>query len=163
MNWKRGPFLWGLWSLMMGACGAAATCRFLQHWLSCVQRAGDTVGRCCVLQPLSELDVCSQEKQGTRQRCTSHILAWPLPSLLRFPPPPAASTVSSKSVSTTGSLQRSRSDIDVNAAASAKSKVPSAPGAAPFSSAAALPPGSYASLGNQPRDPSPESAVCDDP
>nr|XP_030696241.1 CLIP-associating protein 1 isoform X7 [Globicephala melas] len=58
-----------------------------------------------------------------------------------------ASTVSSKSVSTTGSLQRSRSDIDVNAAASAKSKVPSAPGAAPFSSAAALPPGSYASLG----------------
>ncbi|XP_067598301.1 CLIP-associating protein 1 isoform X17 [Pseudorca crassidens] len=57
-----------------------------------------------------------------------------------------ASTVSSKSVSTTGSLQRSRSDIDVNAAASAKSKVPSAPGAAPFSSAAALPPGSYASL-----------------
>ncbi|KAJ8792259.1 hypothetical protein J1605_019951 [Eschrichtius robustus] len=74
-----------------------------------------------------------------------------------------ASTVSSKSVSTTGSLQRSRSDIDVNAAASAKSKVPSAPGAAPFSSAAALPPGSYASLGNQPRDPSPESAVCDDP
>ncbi|XP_059783643.1 CLIP-associating protein 1 isoform X5 [Balaenoptera ricei] len=58
-----------------------------------------------------------------------------------------ASTVSSKSVSTTGSLQRSRSDIDVNAAASAKSKVPSAAGAAPFSSAAALPPGSYASLG----------------
>ncbi|XP_059962454.1 CLIP-associating protein 1 isoform X2 [Mesoplodon densirostris] len=58
-----------------------------------------------------------------------------------------ASTVSSKSASTTGSLQRSRSDIDVNAAASAKSKVPSAPGAAPFSSAAALPPGSYASLG----------------
>ncbi|XP_059783645.1 CLIP-associating protein 1 isoform X7 [Balaenoptera ricei] len=57
-----------------------------------------------------------------------------------------ASTVSSKSVSTTGSLQRSRSDIDVNAAASAKSKVPSAAGAAPFSSAAALPPGSYASL-----------------
>ncbi|XP_017747450.1 PREDICTED: CLIP-associating protein 1 isoform X9 [Rhinopithecus bieti] len=57
-----------------------------------------------------------------------------------------ASTVSTKSVSTTGSLQRSRSDIDVNAAASAKSKVSSA-GTTPFSSAAALPPGSYASLG----------------
>ncbi|XP_030772123.1 CLIP-associating protein 1 isoform X9 [Rhinopithecus roxellana] len=56
-----------------------------------------------------------------------------------------ASTVSTKSVSTTGSLQRSRSDIDVNAAASAKSKVSSA-GTTPFSSAAALPPGSYASL-----------------
>uniref|UniRef100_A0A452RBS1 Cytoplasmic linker associated protein 1 n=1 Tax=Ursus americanus TaxID=9643 RepID=A0A452RBS1_URSAM len=55
-------------------------------------------------------------------------------------------TVSTKSVSTTGSLQRSRSDIDVNAAASAKSKVSSASGATPFSSAAALPPGSYASL-----------------
>ncbi|XP_063114978.1 CLIP-associating protein 1 isoform X36 [Cavia porcellus] len=58
-----------------------------------------------------------------------------------------ASTVSTKSVSTTGSLQRSRSDIDVNAAASAKSKVSSTSGAMPFSSAAALPPGSYASLG----------------
>ncbi|XP_026311862.1 CLIP-associating protein 1 isoform X1 [Piliocolobus tephrosceles] len=57
-----------------------------------------------------------------------------------------ASTVSTKSVSTTGSLQRSRSDIDVNAAASAKSKVSSSAGTTPFSSAAALPPGSYASL-----------------
>ncbi|XP_036092701.1 CLIP-associating protein 1 isoform X6 [Rousettus aegyptiacus] len=57
------------------------------------------------------------------------------------------STVSTKSASTTGSLQRSRSDIDVNAAASAKSKVSAASGTAPFSSAAALPPGSYASLG----------------
>ncbi|XP_033613081.1 CLIP-associating protein 1 isoform X37 [Fukomys damarensis] len=57
-----------------------------------------------------------------------------------------ASTVSTKSVSTTGSLQRSRSDIDVNAAASAKSKA-STSGAMPFGSAAALPPGSYASLG----------------
>nr|XP_039335837.1 CLIP-associating protein 1 isoform X13 [Saimiri boliviensis boliviensis] len=56
------------------------------------------------------------------------------------------STVSTKSVSTTGSLQRSRSDIDVNAAASAKSKVSSSSGTTPFSSAAALPPGSYASL-----------------
>ncbi|XP_028927069.1 CLIP-associating protein 1 isoform X21 [Ornithorhynchus anatinus] len=58
-----------------------------------------------------------------------------------------ASTVSTKSVSTPGSLQRSRSDIDVNAAASAKSKVSSSAGSTPFSSAAALPPGSYASLG----------------
>nr|XP_021488903.1 CLIP-associating protein 1 isoform X6 [Meriones unguiculatus] len=57
------------------------------------------------------------------------------------------STVSTKSVSTTGSLQRSRSDIDVNAAASAKSKVSSSSGSTAFSSAAALPPGSYASLG----------------
>lgn len=58
-----------------------------------------------------------------------------------------ASTVSTKSVSTPGSLQRSRSDVDVNAAASAKSKVTSSGAATPFSSAAALPPGSYASLG----------------
>nr|XP_009666151.1 PREDICTED: CLIP-associating protein 1 isoform X16 [Struthio camelus australis] len=57
-----------------------------------------------------------------------------------------ASTVSTKSVSTPGSLQRSRSDVDVNAAASAKSKVTSG-ASTPFSSAAALPPGSYASLG----------------
>nr|XP_020661349.1 CLIP-associating protein 1 isoform X1 [Pogona vitticeps] len=57
-----------------------------------------------------------------------------------------ASTVSAKSVSTSGSLQRSRSDIDVNAAASAKSKVTSSGSDTPFSSAAALPPGSYASL-----------------
>lgn len=52
--------------------------------------------------------------------------------------------------STPGSLQRSRSDVDVNAAASAKSRmpaVPSLPSPSPFSSAAALPPGSYASLG----------------
>uniref|UniRef100_A0A8C7VPS8 Cytoplasmic linker associated protein 1 n=1 Tax=Oncorhynchus mykiss TaxID=8022 RepID=A0A8C7VPS8_ONCMY len=52
--------------------------------------------------------------------------------------------------STPGSLQRSRSDVDVNAAATACAKtrmtpVPSSP--APFSAASALPPGSYASLG----------------
>ncbi|MGH0126649.1 UNVERIFIED_CONTAM: hypothetical protein FKN15_028782 [Acipenser sinensis] len=58
-----------------------------------------------------------------------------------------ASVVSSKSVSTPGSLQRSRSDVDVNAAASAKSRMTAAPSATPFSTAAALPPGSYASLG----------------
>ncbi|XP_075465948.1 CLIP-associating protein 1-A isoform X27 [Ascaphus truei] len=51
-----------------------------------------------------------------------------------------------KSVSTPGSLQRSRSDIDVNAAASSKSKVSSSATSTSFSSAAALPPGSYASL-----------------
>ncbi|XP_041119934.1 CLIP-associating protein 1-A-like isoform X16 [Polyodon spathula] len=65
--------------------------------------------------------------------------------------PPAGSSmsraVSSKPVSTPGSLQRSRSDVDVNAAASAKSRMTAAPSATPFSSAAALPPGSYASLG----------------
>ncbi|XP_038125236.1 CLIP-associating protein 1a isoform X29 [Cyprinodon tularosa] len=48
--------------------------------------------------------------------------------------------------STPGSLQRSRSDIDVNAASSAKSRLSSVPASSPFSSAAALPPGSYASL-----------------
>ncbi|XP_045143366.1 CLIP-associating protein 1 [Echinops telfairi] len=57
-----------------------------------------------------------------------------------------ASAVSTKSASTAGPLQRSRSEIDVNAAASAKSRVSSSAGAVPFSSAAALPPGSYASL-----------------
>ncbi|XP_062862056.1 CLIP-associating protein 1a [Trichomycterus rosablanca] len=55
--------------------------------------------------------------------------------------------VSSRTPSTPGSLQRSRSDVDVNAAASAKSRMPAVPSPAPFSSAAALPPGSYASLG----------------
>ncbi|XP_030912289.1 CLIP-associating protein 1 isoform X7 [Geospiza fortis] len=50
------------------------------------------------------------------------------------------------STTSRGSLQRSRSDVDVNAAASAKSKVTSAGASTPFSSAAALPPGSYASL-----------------
>ncbi|XP_034416860.1 CLIP-associating protein 1a isoform X3 [Cyclopterus lumpus] len=56
----------------------------------------------------------------------------------------------SKLVSTrvsTTSLQRSRSDIDVNAASSAKSRLTTVPVSSPFSSAAALPPGSYASLG----------------
>uniref|UniRef100_A0A671MH45 CLIP-associating protein 1-like n=1 Tax=Sinocyclocheilus anshuiensis TaxID=1608454 RepID=A0A671MH45_9TELE len=51
--------------------------------------------------------------------------------------------VSSRVSSSSGSLQRSRSDVDVNATASVKSRMP----AVPFSSAAALPPGSYASLG----------------
>uniref|UniRef100_A0A3Q3FBE8 Cytoplasmic linker associated protein 1 n=1 Tax=Labrus bergylta TaxID=56723 RepID=A0A3Q3FBE8_9LABR len=54
--------------------------------------------------------------------------------------------------SSPGSLQRSRSDVDVNAAATATARtrmpaVPSAVTSSPFSSASALPPGSYASLG----------------
>ncbi|KAM9397939.1 CLIP-associating protein 1-B-like isoform 6-T6 [Salvelinus alpinus] len=56
----------------------------------------------------------------------------------------------SRGPSTPGSLQRSRSDVDVNAAAttSAKSRMTPVPGSpAPFSAASALPPGSYASLG----------------
>ncbi|XP_031433505.1 CLIP-associating protein 1-like [Clupea harengus] len=52
-----------------------------------------------------------------------------------------------------GSLQRSRSDIDVNAAASAKSRLSTVPSATPFGSAAALPPGSYASLDGAPGRP----------
>uniref|UniRef100_A0A9J8DJY1 Cytoplasmic linker associated protein 1 n=1 Tax=Cyprinus carpio carpio TaxID=630221 RepID=A0A9J8DJY1_CYPCA len=63
---------------------------------------------------------------------------------------PVGSTLSkTKAVSSRGSssLQRSRSDVDVNAAARVKSRMPAVPAAAPFSSTAALPPGSYASLG----------------
>ncbi|XP_041431632.1 CLIP-associating protein 1-A isoform X15 [Xenopus laevis] len=64
---------------------------------------------------------------------------------------PTGSTVSrassATSKSTPGSLQRSRSDIDVNAAATSKSKAASGASTAPFISVAALPPGSYASLG----------------
>ncbi|XP_063790092.1 CLIP-associating protein 1 isoform X28 [Pseudophryne corroboree] len=68
-------------------------------------------------------------------------------SAKRSPPGSSASRVSTvKSAALPGSLQRSRSDIDVNAAASSKSKVASSNTSAPFSSAAALPPGSYASL-----------------
>ncbi|XP_043987106.1 CLIP-associating protein 1a isoform X13 [Gambusia affinis] len=52
----------------------------------------------------------------------------------------------SRSSATPGSLQRSRSDIDVNAASSAKSRLGGVPASSPFSAAAALPPGSYASL-----------------
>ncbi|XP_069573145.1 CLIP-associating protein 1a [Brachyistius frenatus] len=55
--------------------------------------------------------------------------------------------VGSRVATTPGSLQRSRSDIDVNAASSAKSRLSTVPASSPFSSAAALPPGSYASLG----------------
>ncbi|XP_023273379.1 CLIP-associating protein 1 isoform X19 [Seriola lalandi dorsalis] len=55
--------------------------------------------------------------------------------------------VSTRMPTTPGSLQRSRSDIDVNAASNAKSRLSTVPASSPFSSAAALPPGSYASLG----------------
>ncbi|XP_049425988.1 CLIP-associating protein 1-B-like isoform X10 [Epinephelus fuscoguttatus] len=64
-----------------------------------------------------------------------------------------AHTRTPAAASSPGSLQRSRSDVDVNAAATATARtrmpaVPSAVSAAsPFSSASALPPGSYASLG----------------
>ncbi|XP_069576468.1 CLIP-associating protein 1-like isoform X24 [Brachyistius frenatus] len=54
--------------------------------------------------------------------------------------PPAAA-------SSPASLQRSRSDVDVNAAATARTRMPAVPSAtSSFSSASALPPGSYASL-----------------
>lgn len=59
----------------------------------------------------------------------------------------SAKSVSSRTSTSAGSMQRSRSDVDVNAAASAKSRMPAVPTVAPYSSAAALPPGSYASLG----------------
>ncbi|XP_070694656.1 CLIP-associating protein 1a [Pempheris klunzingeri] len=55
--------------------------------------------------------------------------------------------VSTRVSTTPGSLQRSRSDIDVNAASNSKSRLSTVPASSPFSSAAALPPGSYASLG----------------
>ncbi|XP_049584439.1 CLIP-associating protein 1a isoform X20 [Syngnathus scovelli] len=58
--------------------------------------------------------------------------------------------VSTRMPITSGSLQRSRSDIDVNAASSAKSRVSTVPASPAFSSAAALPPGSYASLNGTP-------------
>ncbi|XP_042620043.1 CLIP-associating protein 1 isoform X13 [Cyprinus carpio] len=58
--------------------------------------------------------------------------------------------ISSRVSSTPGALQRSRSDIDVNAASSAKSRMSTATSPSPFSSAAALPPGSYASLDGAP-------------
>ncbi|XP_035507067.1 CLIP-associating protein 1a isoform X31 [Scophthalmus maximus] len=59
--------------------------------------------------------------------------------------------VSTRVPTTPGSLQRSRSDIDVNAASSAKSRLSTVPASSsPFSSAAALPPGSYASLDGTP-------------
>ncbi|XP_051938953.1 CLIP-associating protein 1a isoform X41 [Hippocampus zosterae] len=58
--------------------------------------------------------------------------------------------VSTRMPITSGSLQRSRSDVDVNAASTAKSRVPPVPASSAFSSAAALPPGSYASLDGSP-------------
>uniref|UniRef100_A0A7N8XTE9 Cytoplasmic linker associated protein 1 n=1 Tax=Mastacembelus armatus TaxID=205130 RepID=A0A7N8XTE9_9TELE len=63
-------------------------------------------------------------------------------------------TIFSLFASSPGSLQRSRSDVDVNAAATAtaRTRMPAVSSAvrsptSPFSSASALPPGSYASLG----------------
>ncbi|KAM6315014.1 CLIP-associating protein 2 isoform 5-T5 [Aegotheles albertisi] len=59
---------------------------------------------------------------------------------------------SSKSVPGPGTLQRSRSDIDVNAAAGAKARHAAGPAGAGRLSAAGLPPGSYASLGTASED-----------
>ncbi|XP_045905855.1 CLIP-associating protein 1-B-like isoform X15 [Micropterus dolomieu] len=66
----------------------------------------------------------------------------------------AAHTRTPAAASSPGSLQRSRSDVDVNAAATAtaRTRMPAVPSAmlspvSSFSSASALPPGSYASLG----------------
>ncbi|XP_029314346.1 CLIP-associating protein 1a isoform X25 [Cottoperca gobio] len=58
--------------------------------------------------------------------------------------------VGSRVSTSSGSLQRSRSDIDVNAASNAKSRLSTVPASSPFGSAAALPPGSYASLDGNP-------------
>ncbi|XP_051283577.1 CLIP-associating protein 1 isoform X1 [Dicentrarchus labrax] len=65
----------------------------------------------------------------------------------------AAPTRTPAAASSPGSLQRSRSDVDVNAAATAtaRTRMPAvssavSSSASPFSSASALPPGSYASL-----------------
>ncbi|XP_067359003.1 CLIP-associating protein 1-like isoform X18 [Channa argus] len=67
---------------------------------------------------------------------------------------PAHTPRTPSAASSPGSLQRSRSDVDVNAAATAtaRSRMPAVssavpPPTSPFSSASALPPGSYASLG----------------
>ncbi|XP_030610351.1 CLIP-associating protein 1-like isoform X6 [Archocentrus centrarchus] len=67
---------------------------------------------------------------------------------------PGSTSRTTAAASSPGSLQRSRSDVDVNAAASAtaRTRMPAVPSAvqspaSPFSSASALPPGSYASLG----------------
>ncbi|XP_047211071.1 CLIP-associating protein 1-A-like isoform X6 [Girardinichthys multiradiatus] len=65
---------------------------------------------------------------------------------------PSAASRRPAAASLPGSLQRSRSDVDVNAAASANARtrmpaVSSAAALSPFSSASALAPGSYASLG----------------
>ncbi|KAG7502129.1 CLIP-associating 1-B-like isoform X4 [Solea senegalensis] len=66
--------------------------------------------------------------------------------------PTHSSRTAATAASSPGSLQRSRSDVDVNAAATATARtrmptVPSVSSASPFSAASALPPGSYASLG----------------
>ncbi len=70
--------------------------------------------------------------------------------------PPAKAARTPAAASSPGSLQRSRSDVDVNAAATAtaRTRMPAVPSAgsslaSPFSSASALPPGSYASLGEE--------------
>uniref|UniRef100_A0A665TBQ4 Cytoplasmic linker associated protein 1 n=1 Tax=Echeneis naucrates TaxID=173247 RepID=A0A665TBQ4_ECHNA len=78
-------------------------------------------------------------------------------SLMSLPMSDRSSSSSQESLkapaaaSSQGALQRSRSDVDVNAAvaatATARTRMPAVSAASPFSSASALPPGSYASLG----------------
>ncbi|KAI4794348.1 hypothetical protein KUCAC02_032115 [Chaenocephalus aceratus] len=63
---------------------------------------------------------------------------------LSRPPPPKPPTVAPQYPPPPPSLQRSRSDVDVNAASSSARRMPAVPAA--FSSASTLPPGSYASL-----------------
>ncbi|KAJ8386451.1 hypothetical protein AAFF_G00170480 [Aldrovandia affinis] len=60
---------------------------------------------------------------------------------------PGRVPTSSKSTGTPGSLQRSRSDIDVNAAAGAKVRYSGKPGGAGRLTSSGLPAGSYSSLG----------------
>uniref|UniRef100_A0A665TST5 Cytoplasmic linker associated protein 1 n=1 Tax=Echeneis naucrates TaxID=173247 RepID=A0A665TST5_ECHNA len=83
-------------------------------------------------------------------------------SLMSLPMSDRSSSSSQESLkapaaaSSQGALQRSRSDVDVNAAvaatATARTRMPAVSAASPFSSASALPPGSYASLGKTTSD-----------
>uniref|UniRef100_A0A3Q2XNX6 Cytoplasmic linker associated protein 1 n=1 Tax=Hippocampus comes TaxID=109280 RepID=A0A3Q2XNX6_HIPCM len=79
-------------------------------------------------------------------------------TLMSLPPSDHSSSSSQESLkpptgtSSPGTLQRSCSDVDVNAAATARTRMPTVASAvqtstSSFSSASALPPGSYASLG----------------
>uniref|UniRef100_A0A8C7NCY1 Cytoplasmic linker associated protein 1 n=1 Tax=Oncorhynchus kisutch TaxID=8019 RepID=A0A8C7NCY1_ONCKI len=104
-------------------------------------------------QLFQALESSYQKALQSHMKSSDSILSLPAsdhtPLVLSFSPSVSLSAPS-RGPSTPGSLQRSRSDVDVNAAATACAKtrmtpVPSSP--APFSAASALPPGSYASLG----------------
>uniref|UniRef100_A0A8C7LJJ1 Cytoplasmic linker associated protein 1 n=1 Tax=Oncorhynchus kisutch TaxID=8019 RepID=A0A8C7LJJ1_ONCKI len=106
-------------------------------------------------QLFQALESSYQKALQSHMKSSDSILSLPAsdhtPLVLSFSPSVSLSKAApSRGPSTPGSLQRSRSDVDVNAAATACAKtrmtpVPSSP--APFSAASALPPGSYASLG----------------